>query len=252
MTRVIIGFFPLFCLINGAVCLMILPFNIGNLLTFLLGLLVLLWLAFEKHLIEFFSGGSRRIIAYAAGVLAAVGLAGFFVFFAATMLHSVHTPAQGQDVIIVLGAGLMGDRISIPLAARLDKALQYYEENQNCLLVVSGGQGPSEKITEADAMATYLIACGVPADKILRERRAANTTENFVFTKELLDEYFGGRAYNTVFVTNRFHAFRSAYAAKKTGLDAQCLAAASKPFYFWPNYYFREYLAVIDYLFIKP
>jgi uncharacterized SAM-binding protein YcdF (DUF218 family) len=80
------------------------------------------------------------------------------------------------------------------------------------------------------------------------EDQSTSTVENFLYSKKVLDEMFGGQSYQVIFVTNRFHAFRSAGIAKKIGLDATCLAAASKPVFMLPNFYFREYAALIVYL----
>jgi uncharacterized SAM-binding protein YcdF (DUF218 family) len=148
--------------------------------------------------------------------------------------------------LIVLGGGLRGDRLTIPLEQRLIKALEYHRRNPGALIVVSGGQGPGEDVTEASAMAAYLEANGVPRDIIVLEDKSTSTEENFLFSKIVLDERLG-EGFSVVFVTNRFHLFRASKSAAKAGLDAQSLAAPSKPAYLWPNNYFREYLAILYY-----
>lgn len=57
-----------------------------------------------------------------------------------------------EDAVIVLGCGIRGKNVSAILSYRLDKAVEYYRKNQNAVIVVSGGQGPQEEITEAEAM----------------------------------------------------------------------------------------------------
>ncbi len=55
---------------------------------------------------------------------------------------------------------------------RLEAAIAYYERNPKVLLVVSGGQGPQEDISEALAMERYLIERGIPrADHKRRKGR---------------------------------------------------------------------------------
>ena len=56
------------------------------------------------------------------------------------------------------------------------------------LIVVSGGQGPQETVTEAEAMRRYLVSCGVAEDHIVKEERATSTLENLQFSDALLRE----------------------------------------------------------------
>ena len=59
------------------------------------------------------------------------------------------SPPAGADAVIVLGCGVRGERVSLTLARRLDAALAYLEENPKAYVVVSGGQGAGEDISEA-------------------------------------------------------------------------------------------------------
>ena len=56
------------------------------------------------------------------------------------------------DAIMVLGAAVHGNRPSRVLQSRLDTAYQYWESNRDCVIVVSGGKGKEELVTEASAM----------------------------------------------------------------------------------------------------
>jgi uncharacterized SAM-binding protein YcdF (DUF218 family) len=94
----------------------------------------------------------------------------------------------------------------------------YYEQNPAAILVVTGGQGHGEDITEALAMERYLIEHGVPADNIWKEERATSTYENFVFSKALIDDRLGAD-YSAVYVTTDFQIFRAGQVAKRVGLD---------------------------------
>ncbi len=58
------------------------------------------------------------------------------------------------DAIIVLGSGLIGDKVPPLLAQRLTKAKTIYEQFEGRpKLIVSGGQGADELTSEAEAMA---------------------------------------------------------------------------------------------------
>lgn len=87
--------------------------------------------------------------------------------------------------MIVLGAGLRGERVTDLLARRLDAAYDYHLENPNAVIVVTGGQGPGEDIPEARAMKAYLVEKGVPEKQILEEASSTSTEENFCFAREI-------------------------------------------------------------------
>ena len=74
-----------------------------------------------------------------------------------------------EDAIIVLGAAVRGEEISGALQKRLDVAIEYYQKNPDVVIVVTGGQGPQEDITEALAMERYLLANGIPKEKIIED-----------------------------------------------------------------------------------
>lgn len=143
-----------------------------------------------------------------------------------------------EDAVIVLGAAVHGSVISDSFKARLDAAVAYHEQNPSALIVVTGGQGPQEDMTEAHAAEIYLEGKGIFDDQILREERSTSTEENFVFAKLLLDQQLG-TSYRVVFITDDFHVFRAERTARGAGLAATHLSCQS-PWYFWPANYARE------------
>lgn len=81
-------------------------------------------------------------------------------------------PAIPADAVIVLGAGVNGTEPSLSLRTRLDAALDYLEENPDVPVVLTGGQGYGEEITEAQCMYDYLTTRGVTSERILLEEQA--------------------------------------------------------------------------------
>ncbi|WP_373762740.1 YdcF family protein, partial [Jeotgalibaca porci] len=78
--------------------------------------------------------------------------------------------------IIVLGSGLLnGKEVTPLLASRVDKSIEAYFENEGSTLVLSGGQGPDEDISESQAMKNYALSKGVPEQAILMEDKSVNT-----------------------------------------------------------------------------
>ena len=84
---------------------------------------------------------------------------------------------ENVNTMIILGAKVNEDGISKTLKRRLDKAIEYYNTNKNINIIVSGGQGSDEVVTEALAMKNYLVKNGVSKDKIIMEDKATTTLE---------------------------------------------------------------------------
>lgn len=184
-------------------------FNVGILLTWLLAASLLGYGLFYRHLTAILPAWVCALFWLClAAVLAFV----LFLF----LYGQTDTVTHEEDAIIVLGAGIHGERLSRTLRNRLDAALAYRAENPDVLIVVSGGQGPQEDITEALAMERYLLAQGVPAAQILREERATSTRENFLFSFALLDVRFPN-GYCAAFVSNDYHIFRAERIARTAG-----------------------------------
>lgn len=181
-------------------------------------------------------GGLGIIVLGASGLLAGYGLAD-------TVDHT-------EDALIVLGAAVHGREVSPALAARLDVAVGYHQRNPDALIVVSGAQGPQEDVPEAVAMRDYLLARGVPDDRIVGEDRATSTAENFAFSVALLDARLAP-GYRVGFVTSEFHVWRASATAARAGLATTHLHSATR-WYVWPASYLREVVAVAQFVIAQP
>ena len=149
-----------------------------------------------------------------------------------------------EDVVIVLGAGLHNGQVGNHLAARLDTALDYLRRNPEAIVIVCGGLGANQPVTEAEAMAHYLIARGVSPENILLEDQSTTTFENLVFAKEILTERFPS-GFRAALITNDFHIFRAEILAKQNGIDANPMGAPT-PWHSWTVNYLREMLAIVN------
>ena len=128
------------------------------------------------------------------------------------------------------------------LRDRLDKAVEVYRSDPSpTVLIPSGGQGPDETISEAEAMERYLLSKGIPEKDIIREDRSTSTMENLRFSKEIIDSR-EGRKY-TALVTSNYHVYRALRYCRKIGL--KCTGIGSHvAFYYWPSALIREYIAI--------
>lgn len=152
--------------------------------------------------------------------------------------------AEEVDYMIILGAGLKGDQLTITFQNRLDKGIEYLNNNPNIKAVVSGGQGYGETITEAEAMERYLMANGIPEHRIIKEERATSTMENFKFSKNLLTRKDDGHKIRLMVVTSDFHMFRAKMLGRRNGFIVYGLPAKTWPGAL-PNNCIREYFAII-------
>lgn len=86
-----------------------------------------------------------------------IGICIFLVILSLIISKMNVKPVKNLDYIIVLGAQVKESGPSVVLRYRLDRAVSYLKENDNTLVIVSGGQGANEKATEASVMKEYLV-----------------------------------------------------------------------------------------------
>ncbi|MBQ6987058.1 MAG: YdcF family protein [Oscillibacter sp.] len=152
------------------------------------------------------------------------------------------TPA---DAVIVLGAGVNGSTPSLSLQTRLDAASAYLRRYPSTPVVLTGGQGPGEDITEALAMQTVLQA-RFPDKTFLLEDKATSTAENFRYSKALLSaEGIDPESASVLIVTNDFHMARACLIAQRQGVHTLTLAAPLPYGWLTVNYYIREAFALV-------
>ena len=155
--------------------------------------------------------------------------------------------ALPADAVVVLGAGVNGTQPSLSLYTRLTAALDYLEENPDVPVVLTGGLGYGEEITEARCMYDWLTARGVDPARLIMEEQAGNTAENFAFSKELFKERgIDPGLFRVAVVTNDFHIARSRLIAARQGYGHAFGVPAKLPWrHLEVNYYLREAFAMV-------
>lgn len=195
---------------------------------------------------RYFSRGFGRVVKWLliVGVFVGVGVSSFIYIYG-----SEDNVTYKEDALIVLGGGVRGERILLPLQLRLDAAISYMGKNPDAIIVVSGGKGFGEAVSEAYAMRSYLVQHDIPEAQILEEDQSTSTSENFKFSKKMLDGQLAN-GYSVGYVTNDFHVFRSMQLAKGVGLQPTHLHAPI-PWYTIPNNYVREMLALMKFVVLR-
>lgn len=119
--------------------------------------------------------------------------------------------------IIVLGAGIYTEAVTPMLKARLDRAIALSRQLEKVHIIVSGGQGPDEPISEALAMQRYLIQQGIAPKQITMEDQSTNTRQNIYYSKHYLALH---QQPHTIIVTSSFHILRALRLAERQQLHA--------------------------------
>ncbi|MGE8638232.1 MAG: YdcF family protein [Achromobacter sp.] len=154
--------------------------------------------------------------------------------------------ARPADVAVVLGNTVQADgRPSPRLAARLDRAYDCYAASQCRILFVSGGVDPAGT-DEAAAMRDYLLARGVPADRIVTDSAGVDSWATARHASAYMREHGYTRA---LAVTQYFHVPRTMLALRRQGVPD--VSGGYPRFFEWRDLYsvFRELPAVAWYAF---
>lgn len=202
------------------------------------------------------SVGTMTAVSAAAAVFIVVGLL--------IALGALTSTNKAVDYVVVLGAKVNGTQPSNSLKKRLDKAVKYAENNPNTMLVLSGGKGEGESISEAQAMYEYLEFNGVAREQLLMEGKSANTTENIIFSKAVIEkqekwktmmakqnlqdnyrERSAGDEIKIGILTNNFHVFRAKEIAKKQGMKNVYGISAPSDKVLSLHFWIRECFAVM-------
>lgn len=233
-------FSTVFLLFNGRQMMTFEGKRLANLLSLLYGIFIIGALAI--HFLPYFPG--KDILMYLAD----------FALFYSTFLYLSYVlygtfcnyfPIRKEpDSIIVLGSGLIGDKVPPLLAQRLTKGKTIYDQFQGRpKLIVSGGQGADELTSEAAAMANYLIEQGLPEEVILIENRSRTTFENLTFSKAILEKEGLGK--HVLVVTNSFHALRAGVFMRRLRIPGRSVGSKTA-FYYLPSAWIRETVGLVS------
>ncbi len=155
--------------------------------------------------------GKRKIPKWLSVVYQAIALFCIVIFLIgeSLVIFNANSPAPDDlDYVIVLGAGLNGSRPSRPLQQRINTAYEYSISHPDAILILSGGQGPDEAISEAECMRRELISMGIPEERLIKEERSTSTEENIRYSYLILKNR-GDDGTKIGVLTNSFHIYRA-------------------------------------------
>ncbi len=125
--------------------------------------------------------------------------------------------AQTADAIAVFGAAEYSGHPSPVLHARLDHAVDLYKRQIAPLIITLGGGGDKDSgNTEGGVGRDYLLANGVPYDKIIAETRSIDTEEQVQRLAAIAE---ADNLHHIVVVSDGTHLFRIRELCREAGLD---------------------------------
>lgn len=125
---------------------------------------------------------------------------------------------KDMDCIVVLGAGIWGDKPSPMLEDRLLQAIELYNNNVSTKIIMSGDHG-REEYGEVNTMKNFAIDKGIPSENIFMDHAGFSTYESIYRAKEIFE------AKKVVIVTQKYHLYRALYIANQLGLEAYGIGA---------------------------
>lgn len=127
-----------------------------------------------------------RLIRIAAGVIAVYLLLFYtpFIWVVAEPLRMMEPPRQADAIVVFAGGVGESGKAGGGYQERVKQAIDLYRAGKASRMIFSSGYVFS--FQEAEVMRELAVTQGVPASAIILELMAANTYENVVFVKEIL------------------------------------------------------------------
>lgn len=129
-----------------------------------------------------------------------------------------YTKLSDIDCILILGAGIWGDKPSPMLEDRLLEGIKLYQNNVSNKIIMSGDHGRTE-YDEVNIMKNYAVEKGIPSENIFMDHAGFSTYESIYRAKEIF------QAKKVVIVTQKYHLYRALYIANQLGLEAYGVGA---------------------------
>ena len=162
--------------------------------------------------------------------------------------HSFGDPLASVEYVVVLGAKVNATGPSVSLWDRICAAYAYAREHPDTILVLSGGQGTDEPVTEAECMFRELYGLGIDPDRLWVEDQATSTWENLKFSLDLIEEKTGVRPAKIGVLSSEYHLFRASLFAKACDVEFVGIPAETSRWGQRINHFMREVAGVWHYL----
>ncbi|MCL2801714.1 MAG: YdcF family protein [Treponema sp.] len=204
------------------------------------GVFFILLAVFIGLIIKLFFKMPKVIRVTAVSLIAAFVLS-FIIIEGLVIINRKSSNYENADYVIILGAGLYREGPTYTLWRRINSAIIYSRNNPDVQIIVSGGTGEGQRVSEAEVMSRVLQSYGIGADRILIEDKSTNTYENISYSAAFINDTEA----KIVIASSEFHLFRAKITAKRLGFKNVGTLASWTPRILLPNSLIREYMAVI-------
>jgi uncharacterized SAM-binding protein YcdF (DUF218 family) len=166
----------------------------------------------------------RKLVAgLVLGVLLAFGWAAVVV---AAALAGSRDQATNADAIVVLGAAQYNGRPSPVFRARLDHAAALFQRGLAPVVLVTGGVGAGDTLSESEVGRRYLVKTGLPDGAVLALPAGTSTAASLAGVAR----WFSGRdSKRVLLVSDGFHMLRLQILATRLGLSPFTSPAPNSP-----------------------
>ena len=240
LKRIIYGALSLICLIYSVAVYMVgsgtFSFAIWIALGFFFGFLLFMDINNKWSMVP-------KVLRYIFRSVIAVCLV-IFLFCQGCIMTKFFSKGEKElDYLIVLGAQMRDWGPSVVYKYRLDAAVEYLNENPETKVVVTGGQGSNESISEGEGGKAYLLEQGISEDRIIVEDTSVDTEANIKNALDIIDGY--DSSLKIGIVTNNFHLYRGQLLANRfTDAEISGIAAFTE-YQFLPNNMVRETFGIL-------
>jgi len=132
--------------------------------------------------------------------------------------YSKHQSFEKADVAIVLGAGQTNGMVSNVFRERLNHSIQLYQSGQVNRIILTGGIGKNESVSDSEVALTYLLDKGIPRANVELETSSTMTYFNLVYAKKIMDL---NQMQSALIVSDPYHMKRAIKITEKLGILAQ-------------------------------
>ncbi|HEX6315167.1 MAG TPA: YdcF family protein [Gemmatimonadaceae bacterium] len=168
----------------------------------------------------------RSLIGKFAAFAVIGALASWVISLLAVVFWGARDMARPADAIVVLGAAQYAGRPSPVLKARLDHALDLWKQGLAKRLVLTGGRGEGDTISEAAVGRRYAMKAGVADSVILLENEGRTTSASFAAVAQIMEEE---NLQHAILVSDPFHMLRLRILARRFGVESVTSPTKTSP-----------------------
>lgn len=166
-----------------------------------------------------------RVLRWSAGLVLLL-LAGWLLSLGLVLAAGSRPNLQAADAIVVLGAAQYNGRPSPVFKARLDHAIELYRQGLAQTLVLTGGVGKGDTVSEGEVARRYALRHGVDDAAILVEREGLTSAASMRAAADLMQQY---NLETALIVSDSYHMLRVELLARRMGIKPYRAPAPNSP-----------------------